>query len=95
MYYFDECYLAIVMLNSDGDYDVVQEYGFADGPGITQVTDQQDPSTIQLPFTPGLSGLEACSPACGGWGEWLELWNAPGNDPAAASLLGISNEITL
>jgi hypothetical protein len=94
-YYYDDCYLAAFVLNSAGNNDT-DEYGFADGRGSTMVADGQDPSTIEVPFSPLSPALDYCSPNCAGDKEWLELWYAPtDSDQSEWSLISISNAVTL
>jgi hypothetical protein len=100
MYYQDDCYLSAVVLGSDGAH-AAPAYSRADVAGDVLVQDGQNPSTINEPFTQGyadcygLPDYTAGNTSCAGDETWLELWFVPGDNLADASLLAMSNELTL
>lgn len=96
--YDDYCSLEAVVLDSDGSYSS-SEYGWA-GFGEFSAQDGQDPSTFDVPF--GLAEPDCAVPdyyagntSCAGDKTWLSLWFSPDGSYTDATLLAISNELTL
>jgi hypothetical protein len=89
------------MLDSNGVTDAI---GYSRADVLTDVfaADGQNPSTFNAPFVQGsptfcyaLPDYGSGNPSCAGDKTWLELWFVPGNNLADATLLAISNELSL